>query len=46
LDGKSRMSREVQVRFCGGQGVRFPLATRQSPPPPAHLIRGGPLGEG
>ena len=28
LDNKSRMSREVHVRFCEGLGVRFPRATR------------------
>ena len=28
LDNKSRMSREVPVRFCEGLGVRFPRATR------------------
>ena len=28
LDNKSRMSREVQVRFREGLGVRFPRATR------------------
>ena len=28
LDGKSRMSREVHVRFREGLGVRFPWATR------------------
>ena len=30
LDNKSRMSREVHVRFCEGLGVRFPRA--------AHLV--------
>ena len=28
LGHRSRMSREVQVRFCEGLGVRFPRATR------------------
>jgi len=28
LDNKSRMSREVHVRFREGLGVRFPRATR------------------
>jgi RNA-directed DNA polymerase len=28
LDRKSRMSREVPVRFCEGGGVKFPSATR------------------
>ena len=28
LDDRSRMSREAQVRFCEGVGVRFPRATR------------------
>jgi RNA-directed DNA polymerase len=28
LDNKSRMSREIHVRFCEGLGVRFPRATR------------------
>jgi hypothetical protein len=28
LDAKSRMSREVHVRFREGAGVRFPRATR------------------
>ena len=28
LDNKSRMSREIPVRFCEGLGVRFPRATR------------------
>jgi hypothetical protein len=28
LDRKSRMSREIPVRFCEGGGVRFPSATR------------------
>ena len=27
-DNKSRMSREVHVRFCEGLGVKFPRATR------------------
>ena len=28
LEGKSRMRRELHVRFCEGGGVRFPSATR------------------
>ena len=28
LDNKSRMNREIHVRFCEGPGVRFPRATR------------------
>ena len=28
LNNKSRMNREVQVRFCEGLGVRFPGSTR------------------
>ena len=28
LDNKSRMNREVHVRFCEGVGVKFPCATR------------------
>jgi hypothetical protein len=31
LDYKSRMSREVHVRFREGAGVRFPRATRLLP---------------
>jgi retron-type reverse transcriptase len=30
LDRKSRMSREVPVRFCEGGGVKFPSATRRN----------------
>ena len=29
LDDKSRMNREVHVRFCEGVGVKFPCATRR-----------------
>jgi IS5 family transposase len=29
LGDKSRMSREVQVRFCEGLGVKLPRPTRQ-----------------
>lgn len=28
LDGRSRMSREIHVRFCEGAGVKLPRATR------------------
>ena len=28
MAGKSRMNREVHVRFCEGLGVKFPRATR------------------
>jgi aconitate hydratase len=31
LDNKSRMRREVHVRFCERLGVRFPRATRRVP---------------
>ena len=31
LDNKSRMNREVHVRFREGLGVRFPRATRRAP---------------
>ena len=33
LDGKSRMSRETQVRFCEGVRVKSPRATRHYDPP-------------
>ena len=28
---RSRMNREVHVRFCEGLGVKFPWATRRAP---------------
>ena len=28
MAGRSRMNREVHVRFCEGVGVKFPRATR------------------
>jgi hypothetical protein len=28
MAGRSRMNREVHVRFCEGLGVKFPRATR------------------
>ena len=40
-DGTSRMTRECQVRFCEGLGVKFPGPTRQS----RHFDR-GPLTSG
>ncbi len=30
LDNKSRMNREIHVRFCEGLGVKLPRSTRQS----------------
>src|SRR4051812_9384775 len=39
LGDKSRMSREVHVRFCERAGVRFPRATRPSPAQPVWLTR-------
>ena len=30
LEGRSRMKRELHVRFCEGGGVRFPSATRRN----------------
>src|SRR5215204_7377099 len=48
-DGTSRMTRECQVRFCEGLGVKFPGPTRHSPnsslevarplPPGAEMLR-------
>src|SRR6202008_4434435 len=31
LDRRSRMRRELHVRFCEGGGVQFPSATRRTP---------------
>ena len=31
MAGRSRMNREVHVRFCEGVGVKFPRATRRAP---------------
>jgi hypothetical protein len=36
--GTSRMTRECQVRFCGGLAVKFPGPTRHSPRSALSLI--------
>ena len=45
MAGRSRMNREVHVRFCEGVGVKFPRATRRAPRGCAE-DEGGPLGVG